>query len=403
MRFLSFALIGAILVIAGCAPRMAKPVRVESFSIFVSGDCKIEELPVISRVVSQAKEEGPCLWFIAGEVFDEKFAPLTDGAANIDLLSLAGVDGVLLTPGWLKLGVERAKQLTDRARFRVLAYNLVDSFDLPLVHPWMIKKIAGINLAISGLFLDSTDVLLRLKGVKFALPGYAGQKLLTLLKSKADLTALLILDSGAVSGFDVFLNSADGALLRYDFVLVNGKVQSVKKEVVSLEMGEPEPKVARAVDSLRMVLDSIGSYPIVETRVKITPRVLSRVIVDGYLGLREADLFIYDSSGFVRDTILPGTITRMKLLSALSEPGRLALIELEGEQINRLLKSDRKLVMETRSGLRGRRIMARKRYQVVTTLKVLQTNQEAQDKRFRLSSRQLWEYAGDILQAQGKR
>lgn len=382
---------------------MAKPVTVANLSIFVSGDCKIEQLPVISRVVFQAKEEGPCLWFIAGEVFDGKVAPLTDGEVNIDLLSLAGVDGLLLTPGWLKFGVERAKQLTDRARFRVLAYNLVDSFDLPLVHPWMIKKVAGINLAISGLFLDSTDVLLRLKGVKFALPGYSGQKLLTLLKSKSDLTALLMSDSGAVSGFDVILNAPEGTLLRYDFVLVNGKVQNVKKEVVSFETGELEPKVARVVDSLRIVLDSIGSLPVVETRVKIAPRVLSRAIVDGYLGLREVDLFIYDSTGFVRDTILPGTITQMKLLSALSEPGRLALIELEGEKINRLLKSDRKLVMESRTGLRGRRIMARKRYRVATTIGVLQTISSLSVRDFQLSARQLWEYAADILQAQGKR
>jgi len=403
VRFLYFGLIGVIFVVAGCAPRMAKPVKVENFTIFVSGYWKTEELPIVSEVVSRIKKERPCLWLIAGEVFDEKFAPLTDGAANIDLLSLAGVDGVLFSPGWLGFGVERVKQLTDRAKFRVLGYNLSDSFDLPLVHPWMIKRVAGINLAISGLFLDSVNVLLRLKGLKFVSPGYAGQKLLTLFKNKADLTAVLVLDSGAVSGFDVILDAPGERVLRYDFVLVNGKVQNVKKEVVSLEAGEPQPQVARTVDSLRMVLDSTGALPVVETRVKISPQVLSRAIVDGYLGLRAVDIFIYDSSNFVRDTIFPGTITRSKLMSTLSEPGRLALIELEGEEINRLLKGNRRLTMESRSGLRGRRIMARKRYRVATTIGVLQAIDAASVRDWELSLRQLWEYAADVLQAQGKR
>lgn len=403
VRFFLFVILGTILVVVGCAPRVAKPARVETVSIFVSGDLNLAELSTLTRLVAQTKGERPCLWLVAGEVFDEKIAALIDGEEIIDLLSFAGVDAVLLTAGWLKFGVERIKQLVDRAQFRVLGYNITDTFDLPVAHPWMIKKLGGIDFAIGGLFSDSTSFFLNLKGLKFTPTGYAGQKLLILLRGKGDLTALMGSDFDRFSCFDLIFNHQAGQAVRYDIAIVNSKIYNVKKEVVSFEGVEPELKVARLVDSLRLVLDSISARPIVETRVKIPPRVLTRAIVEGYLALREVDGFIYDSSGFVRDTVLPGKITRLGLIRALTEPGRLVLVNLEGQEINRLLKGNKRLALETRTGIRGRRIMARKIYRVAMTPGTLTATPELRTKRFEFSARQLWEYAADILQAQGRR
>lgn len=403
MRVFLFVILETILVVVGCAPRVAKPARVETVSIFVSGDLNLAELSTLTGLVAQTKGERRCLWLVAGEVFDEKIAVLIDGEEIIDLLSFAGVDAVLLTRGWLRFGVERIKQLVDRAQFRVLGYNITDTFDLPVAHPWMIKKLGGIDFAIGGLFSDSTSFLLNLKGLKFTPPSYAGQKLLILLRGKGDLTALMGSDFDRFFSFDFIFNPQAGQMVRYDIAIVNNKIQDIEKKVVSLEGIEPEPKVARLVDSLRLMVDSISALPVVETRVKIPPRVLTRAIVEGYLALREADCFIYDSSGFVRDTILPGKITRLGLIRTLTEPGRLVLVNLEGQEINRLLKGDKRLVLATRTGIRGRRIMARKIYCVAMTPRTLTSTPELRTKRFEFSARQLWEYAADILQAQGRR
>lgn len=403
VRILLFVILGTVFVVVGCAPRVAKPAMVETVSIFVSGDLNLAELSTQTRLVAQTRGERRCLWLVAGEIFDEKIAALIDGEEIVDLLSVAGVDAVLLTPGWLRFGVERIKQLVDRAQFRVLGYNITDTFDLPVAHPWMIKKLGGIDFAIGGLFSDSTNLFLNLKGLKFTSPSYAGQKLLILLRGKGDLTALIGSDFDRLSGFDLIFNPQAGQTVRYDITFVNGKIQDIKETLISFEGIEPEPKVARLVDSLRWALDSISALPVVETRVKIPPRVLTRAIVEGYLALREVDCFIYDRSGFVRDTIFPGEITRLGLIQALTEPGRLVLVNLEGQEMNRLLKGDKRLVLETRTGIRGRRIMARKIYGVAMTREIFMMTPELRTKRFEFSDRQLWEYAAEILQAQGRR
>lgn len=403
MRTLLCVFWGTIFVLAGCAPRVAKHASIETFAVYVSGNLNLAELGTLSRLVAQTKSECPCLWLVAGEVFDETVTGLVDAEMVIDLLSFAGVDAVLLTPGWLRFGVERIKQLVDRAQFRVLGYNITDTFDLPVAHPWMMKKVGRVELAVGGLFSDSTNFLLNLKGLRFTPPHFAGQKLLILLRGKGGLTALLVSDSESVAGFDLIFNSWAGKTVRYDVSFVNSTLQDIKKKVVSFDGIEPELKVARLVDSLRLVLDSTGALPVVVTRVKIPPRVLTRAVVEGYLALREVDCFIYDSSGFVQDTIFPGTITRLELISAFSEPERLVLVDFEGQEINRLLKGNERLAMETRTGIRGRRIMARKMYRVAMTPGTLKASPEFRTKKFEFSARQLWEYAVDIIQTQGRK
>ncbi|MGQ9677880.1 MAG: hypothetical protein ACUVUD_01170 [bacterium] len=403
MRVLSFFTLGVIFIVAGCVQRVAKPAVIETGSVFVSGDLNSAELVTLARLVGQTKSARPCLWLFAGEIFDEKVELLSDGECTVDLLSSVGVDAVLISQGWLKFGVDRLKQLVDRARFRVLGYNLTDTFDLPVAHPWMIKKLAGIDLAIGGLFFDSTSLFLNQKGVKFTSPQYAGQKLLILLKGKGDVTALISSDYTAVPGFDLIFNAGVGKTVRYDFAVVNGKVRDVKKEVVCLEDVEAEPRLVRLVDSLRLAMDSLGALPVVETKVKIPPRALTRAIVEGYLERREVDGFIYDSSNFVRENINPGTITVIELIRVLVEPGNLVLVNLEGEEIARLLKRNKNLLIEMRTGIRGRRIMAHKSYRIATTPAIVMANPELKAKKIELSVRQLWKYGAEILQAQGSR
>ncbi|MGQ9707535.1 MAG: hypothetical protein ACUVUR_01500, partial [bacterium] len=54
-------------------------------------------------------------------------------------------------------------------------------------------------------------------------------------------------------------------------------------------------------------------------------------------------------------------------------------------------------------GVPLKKVLARKVYRVATTFSFLSAHPEIRFNGFELSERQLWEYASDILQAQGKR
>lgn len=403
-RYKPYIIFCTLAFLITCAPKVTKPPS-QTVTVFVSGDLAFLELPQLAQVVSGRKENFPGLWLMSGEVFaDDVTLTLGDGKIETKALNRAGIDAVLFTPDWLKLGISRAKELIDQAHFRILSANINDTLDLPIAHPWMKKPLAGRNFGITGLYLDSNDLFLKLNGIRFIPPEYVGKKLRTLLRSKTDISLLLLPpgESIFVPGFDLILRPEEKGTTRYDITLIDGQVKDVVKRQISLAAIEPKPEVLRVIDSLKNVLDSLSSIPVVDSRVKIPSPVLAKRVIEGILKGNVADLFLYDSTDFVQETILPGTITCGQLISAFSDPGRLVIFRLNGEEINRL-KNRAGVKAPARSGLPLGRLPAGKVYSVATTGRFLKKHPEIPINRLELSEKRLWEYAVDILQAQGKR
>ncbi|MEO0069742.1 MAG: hypothetical protein ABIK18_02980 [candidate division WOR-3 bacterium] len=403
-RYRPYIIFCPLAFLVACAPKVTKPAS-QTVTVFVSGDLPFLELPQLAQVVSERKENFPVLWLMSGEVFaDDVTLALGDGETEAKALYRAGVDAVLFTPDWLKLGLSRAKGLIDQTHFRVLSANINDTFDLPIAHPWMRKLLTGVNFGITGLFLDSNDLFLKLNCVHFVPPDYAGKRTLTLLKSKADISFLLLPpgESIFVPGFDLILRPEEKGTTRYDITLIEGRVQDVVKRQISLAGIEPKPEVLKVIDSLKNVLDSLSSIPVVDSRVKIPPSVLTKRVIEGILKENVADLFLYDSTDFIPETLLPGTITRGQIITAFSDPGKLVIFDLDGEEIKRLRNRAGVKVL-VRSGLPSGRLPEQRVYSVATTGRFLKKHPEIPVNRLELSEKRLWEYAVDILQAQGKR
>ncbi len=367
----------------------------------------------MARVVNQTRAQTPCLWLIAGEIFQNDLSfTLNEGKAEIKLLATAKVDAVLLTPRWLRLGSHQAKSLIDLAPFRVLSANINDTANLPLAHPWLTKRFDKTTIAITGLLLDSGDVILKLKSVRYLSGEYAQRKTLTLLKEKSDFIGLLLAPGSSTSnpGFDFIFTPEEKGLVRYDLTFVNTQLNDVQKRLIPLENIEPEPNLLVVLDSLKKVQDSLASLPVITSRVKISPQTLTRTLIEGILKLREWDGFLYHSTRLIKETLPAGTVTLKQLFFALSEPERLIIVSLTGKTLKQLLPQPNLVLMMLKekgkatalpvspSALRDTRT-----YRIATTFSFIKSHPELTVNGLELSPKNLWEYTRDILQCQGKR
>jgi len=359
----------------------------------------------MASLVKFRQNEEPVLWLAAGRVMLNKpLTVLSQGEAEIRMFNAAGVDAMVFIPEWLGFGLRRANWLIDQANLWVLCCNLDDTLGRPVAHPWMVKRIGGSGFGITAALIDSNILPLKVNGVRFVDPVYACRKVLTLLRTRADFNILVlpVSDSLNISNYDFVLTAERDKIFCYQLTLVGNRLSDVVKTTVSLEGIEPLPAVKSTIDSIVESIKAVADESVIETRVKILPRVLTKAVVDGILNLRVADCFVYDSSAFVLDTILLGMITKGQLVNAFADPNRLVILRLEGERLNRL-QNQPDVKLAVRKGLPLGRLMAHKVYQVGTTTTFLNAHPEIPVNQFELSEQQLWEYAADILQAQGRR
>ncbi|MGQ9708204.1 MAG: hypothetical protein ACUVUR_04950, partial [bacterium] len=318
-----FFLFAVLPTFCGCVRKMVRPEQ-QTVTVLVSGDLPIADLPRMANLISGMRGQDAVLWLTTGRLdIDSRLMAFSATEAEITMLGSAGVDGQVFNPEWLKLGLVQVKGLIDRVRCRILSANLDDTSGLPIAHPWFVKKMGKTSIGITAVLPDSGLLPLRLNGVRYVLARYAAKRVLALLRTKADFN-ILVLPAGERlddSGYDLVLSTERDRISRFDLSFLDGRLNEVVKTTVSLDGVEPAPAVKDVIDSIIRSLEAIALEPVVESRVKIFPRVLSRVVVDGILSLRIADCILYDSSAFVVDTIQPGVITKGQLISAFKDPG----------------------------------------------------------------------------------
>ncbi len=402
---LSFLPASTLLVLFSvCARHEVKPAE-RFVTVFISAGLTPEELAGMAKLVRETKARTPVLWIDGGISEDTRgLLLLSDGELLADLPSAAGCDAVLLKTDWLRCGVNRLKLLVDRAQLRVLCANLEDSLGMPVTHPWMTRNAGGISFGITALYADTGDWHRYQSGLRLVSPEYAAKKILSLVSRSADFRLLLLPPgaSGQFSGYDLILTFEPGRVIRYDLVFLDSRLNDFQKIEIDLNSVVPEPSFQRQIDSLLGEYETRAQAPVIESRVKITPRILRKAVIDGLIDLRLAEVIVYDTLRFVRDTVFPGMITIRRLADVFIEPGRWTLVQLEGSEI-RQLASQPGFKIETRKNLPGGRLMAHKKYRVMMPPSLLEAHPGIYMRGFELTPLPLYQYAADILQAQGKR
>jgi len=428
------ALLGTIAgLLAGtaCGPKPVKPTG-ERVAIFVTGDVPIKALPQVAAVVREARRSRHCLWLMIGACrADKKWAAFTDGTTQVALFNAAGVDAVLVGSDWLRFGPAGLRQAADQARCYLIAANLADSSGTPLAHSFMVRKLGPVTIGITGVYSDSTDVLLAQQGVRFNDPDFTIHKTIPLLRMRSNLVGVMIvpenrhsaivpenrhsaIQPGAVTndwaadfvigaetgkGIAVLAPARWDRIARLDLELVGDKIVSFSVTEQDIAGVEPEPNVFRLAESTGQVVDSLSAVKVVESRVALGPEVLTRALLHDFLALRQVDCVLYDSL-LSLDTLRPGPITQGQLVSALRDPDRWAVFDMLGRDI-KAGTQDKSLKIAWRQGALKPRLLGHKSYRCAASISFLRRHPQLVVKGFELSERQFFETAAELLRKAG--
>ena len=374
-----------------------RPVR-----IFVT-DARLDRFPVYAAAVKERQALSPTIWLVTGDLFaDRSLAALTDGAAQLALLNRAGVDAVVLTPDWLSFGLPRLNQMVSSTRFYALSASLLAATGSTLGHPFMVRKSGAAALALTGIVLDSSDVLTRMAGVRYAAPDFAASKALALMRQRADFVGVMVEPraTGAAWGADFTVNvsgtgsfsmmpSADSGLVNcYDVSADAGRLMA---RTVDLGQSRPDSGLARLFDSLKVAADSIAGRSIVLPPGLEDAGRMADALTNGVLAQKLADGFLCDSL-FVTDFRPPRDVG--DLVGLLRDPGRLAILAVAGDA---LAGWPKELVL--RLGLSRTALSRGLTYRIATTVDYLQRNPQMAAAGFELSPRPFWTICRDILES----
>ncbi len=398
------------------------PVRV-----FVT-DARLDRFPAYAAEVRARQAISPTIWLVTGDLFaDQQLTALTDGAAQLTLLNRAGVDAVVLTPDWLSFGLPRLGQMVSQARFYELSASLLDATGSTLGHPFMVRKNGSANLALTGLALDSSNVLTRMAGVRYAAPDFAARKALALMRQRAYFVGVMVEPNGrgsrvqgfkgsgprtpepqpprTLSAWDADFTVNFGASEQFSMAPADSPNQ-VNSYDVSVDAGrvsartsvldplKPDSTVALVLDSVQKAVDSVSSLPFPLSSSRGGPWTsarLSDALVKGAFAAKLADGFLCDSL-FVADFKEPKDVGT--LVSLLRDPGRLAILAVTGEVLSGWPEE---LVL--RPGLSRAALSRGLTYRIATTVEYLQRHPQLAATGFELSARPLWTIGRDILES----
>ncbi len=374
----------------------ARPVR-----IFVT-DARLDRFPLYAAAVKAQQKVRPTIWFVAGSPFeDSRLAVLTDGAAQVTLLSRAGVDAVVLTPEWLAYGLPRVNEMIASARFYALSASLLDAGQT-IGHPFMVKRSGAAVLSATGLALDSSNVLTHLAGVRYAAPGFAAAKTLTLMRQRADFVGVMVepRSTGSAWGADFTVNvSASGKFVmtpsedasRVNCYDLSGDARRLTARTADFDRVKPDSITLQLLESIRSASGSMAARSIPLPRSRWTPERLSNILVQGVLTAKLADGFLCDSL-FVSDFEEPKDVGA--LVTLLRDPGRLAILKVQGDVLSGWPEE-----LALRPGLSRAKLSSGLTYRVATTVDYLQRHPGMAMSGFELSSRPFWTICLDILES----
>jgi hypothetical protein len=375
----------------------ARPVR-----IFVT-DASLERFPLYAAAVKARQAVSPTIWLVTGDPFaDNSLRALSDGAAQIALFNRTGVDAVVLTPDWLSFGLPRLNEMVSKGRYYVLSASLLDATGQTIGHPFMVKKSGSAVLAVTGLALDSSNILTHLAGVRYVAPGLAAGKAITLMRQRADLVGVMVeprstgsswgsdftVDVSASGEFAMIPSADTGRINCYD---VSADASRLTAKTVDLGQLKPDTTVARLLDSVRTAAESVAVRSIPLPRGPWNAERLSNALIQGVLAAKLADGFLCDSL-FVFDFREPRDVGT--LVSVLRDPGRLAILPVRGDT---LAGWPADLVL--RPGLSRAKLSRGQTYHIATTVDYLRRHPAVFVPGFELSARSFWTMCLDVLES----
>lgn len=296
------------------------------------------------------------------------FATLDKGSSMIEVMNECGYD--LMVPGNhdFNYGKERLLDLKKMAKFSIISGNIIKEDGEEYLPPYVIKKIAGVNIAFFGLTTPEAQYKTHpdnVKGLVFESPVDRAKKIVSQLKKKAQVIVCMahlgtdqatksedtsIAIAQQVKGIDLILDGHSHSVFE-EGMEVNGvtiasggeynenlgvvelliskndehKVQAKLVTKVETETIQPDEIVKKRIEEITKSQEGILSQVVGETKVfldgergnvRTRETNLGNLITDAMIEETGADIAFMNGGG-IRASVSPGPITRGQIISVL--------------------------------------------------------------------------------------
>lgn len=342
--------------------------------------------PRLKTYVDRQRQENPNLILLnAGDtIHGTNFATLSRGETVVNLMNMMGFDAMVPGNHDFNYGSDRLLELSKKAKFEILAANLVkEGSDEKVYKDYMIKEVAGIKLGIFGLATPETKEKSHpnnTKGIDFVSPVEISREMVKKLKSEkvdviialshlgedkeSEFTSTLV--AKEVEGIDVIVDGhshtklPEGRVEKGTLIVQTGDwVKNIGEVTLGFEDGKLIDKKAKLIgfDDVKNLEGDKGLIGEIEKinleNKKVLDTIIGKTKTD-LNGVREivrgkesnlgnfvteamkvksgADLAITNGGG-IRDSISAGDITIGQIHTVFPFTNFLVLIEASGQDI----------------------------------------------------------------------
>ncbi|RKD30065.1 5'-nucleotidase C-terminal domain-containing protein [Thermohalobacter berrensis] len=338
----------------------------------------------IATKVKELKKKTPNLLLLdAGDTLHgQTIASLSRGESIIEILNSIGYDAMVPGNHDFNYGQERLTELSNKAKFPIVAANIEKEDGSKFLKPYTIKELNGVKVGIFGLATPETTYKTHpnnVKGLKFTDPVKAAEEMVQELKDKVDIVVALShlgldksskytseLVASKVDGIDIIVDGhshtslPNGKLVNdtlivqtgeYDknlgivnLVYEDGKIVYKSAKLFTKADAkdlEEDKDILSVVTSIKEENNKILSVVIGETNKKLIGERqfvrtgetnLGNLIADAMLEVSGADVALTNGGG-IRASIEPGKITKGDIITVLPFGNYVVVKEMKGSDI----------------------------------------------------------------------
>jgi hypothetical protein len=384
------------LCITNCIYRGGIRPTLNKISIIYISNWSIEQAAQIATLIKEAKQLNPTIVIVNGDIFSRR--PLTDlnkGLPEIELLNNCQIDALLLSPDFLKWGIQNAQELIKKSNFSCLAANIKDkTTNQTLAQEYLIQKVNNAQISVLGVSYDSLNYYFADKNLQFDHAEFTVSKLLPILKMRSDLQFIV---TQANDSLDFPVNYLFGAPLKKYVQLIPYDRPGIYKLDISYNNSKEIQGLERVTLSTSGLSDdSITQVTLVQFQVK-TDSILNLKINKNKQISDVNDLNDWAIKKLIEETktqsflsnqpligkaLMLNDTSMIALYNVLNEKNILPIATINGKELQKYSKKLFPLIAK---------ISDNQNYPILTTLDFLKSNPEIKFNSIEFSNLTVWE------------
>ncbi len=338
---------------------------------------KLGGIAILAAEANRLRQERPSLFLSAGDMIQgNPWTNLFDGKSTIEIMNRMEFSAMVTGNHEFDYGQDVLQKRIQEARFPVLAANVQG---VTGIRPYVIKEIAGLQVAIIGLITQETPVTTHprnVKGLKFLPAIETAQRTVSELRSQSDLMVVLshlglpadVQLAKTVTGIDLIVGGHSHTRVEKPMKIANtlivqawehGKVLGIldltvqdkkiiqyagRLSVIQPDKNNADPLILEIVNRYQKQTDAILGEVMGKALVDLQGKKsrfqethLGNLIADILREETKTDLAIMNGGG-IRSDILKGDIRMKDILSVLPFTNHPVVLKVSGQEIKNIFE-----------------------------------------------------------------